>query len=97
VCELTFLNVLCEDPNIFVSIRADLLVVEAQSVKNFMLHRGVVQTAIFLQGDVLSSILTTQVGPTPDMYTVKKWAGIADGMFDGNVFSSLCYLGEFWS
>jgi len=72
VCELTFLNVLGQDPYIFVSIRADLLVVEAQSVKHLMLHRGGVHTTSFLQRDLLSTRLLTNVGPTSDMHTVKK-------------------------
>lgn len=77
---LTFPNVLVEDFDLLISVRAGLLVVEAQSVKNFMLHRSLKQTARFLQGDLLFSTRTAHVGPTPDAHaelTVKTCTGDA--------------------
>ena len=65
-CELTFLNVLVEDVDVCVPVGADVLVVEAQSVEDLVLHRAGVQTAVGLQGDRLSSPLTSHVGPAPD-------------------------------
>lgn len=64
--EPTWDDVLGEDPDIGVSVRADLFVVEAQSVVDLMLHRGVIHAAIFLQRHRLQSALTAQVGPAPD-------------------------------
>lgn len=58
-------DVLCEDVDVVVSVRADLLVVEAQGVVNLVLHRGAVQAAVSHQGHQLSSALPSQVGPTP--------------------------------
>ena len=65
LCVFTWLNVLGEDLDVLVSVRANLLVVEAQSVENLVLHRGLVQTAISPQGHTLTSALTAQVRPTP--------------------------------
>lgn len=64
---LAFLDVLVANPNVFVSVGADMFMVEAQSVKNLMFHSGVVQTPIFLQREFLSSVLTTKKGPTPEI------------------------------
>lgn len=70
--KLTRVNVLGEDSDVSASVRAHLLMVEAQSVKNLMLHCTVVHAATTLQGDVLSPILTAQLGPTPEMSMQKK-------------------------
>lgn len=69
---LTWLNVLGEDPDEPVSVRAGLFMVEAQSVKNFMLHRAGVQATLSLQRDPLSSPLATDVGPAPETHTGQK-------------------------
>lgn len=70
VGKLTRPDVLEEDGDVWVSVGADLLVVEAQSVENLVLHDARVQTASSLQGDQLSTTLTAQVGPTPDTHTI---------------------------
>lgn len=67
LCELTGFNVVKEDPDVAVSVGPDLLMVEAKSMKNFMLHNFIVHAACFLQGQVLSPILTAHIGPAPKM------------------------------
>lgn len=69
---LTWLNVLGEDPDEPVSVRAGLFMVEAQSVKNFVLHRAGVQATLSLQRDPLSSPLATDVGPAPETHIGQK-------------------------
>lgn len=61
----TSLNVIPKDGDISVSVRAGLFMVEAQGVENFMLHHTDSHAAWTSQRDVLSSPLTTNVGPTP--------------------------------
>lgn len=65
VGELTRFNVLIEYLHKVVSVGADLLVVESQSVENFVLYDVGVQAAVGPQGHGLSLSLAAQVGPTP--------------------------------
>lgn len=65
----TWFDVLEENADVFVSVGADLLMVEAQSVKDLVAHRRGSQTFIFLQRDELPSSLTANVGPTPEIQT----------------------------
>lgn len=58
-------DVLGEDLHILVPVGADLLMVEAQSMKNLVLHRWLEQATVSLEGDSLSSALTAHVRITP--------------------------------
>lgn len=53
------------DAHILVAVRAFLLVVEAQSVKDLVLDSVIVDTAGALQGEILSVASTANVGVTP--------------------------------
>lgn len=70
--ELTRFNVLVEYLHEVVSVGADLLVVESQSVENFVLYDVGVQAAVGLQGHGLSLSLAAQVGPTPGTQKTHK-------------------------
>lgn len=68
--EQTRFDVLEQYLHIVIPIRADLLMVEAQSMKELMLHTTTANTACLpSQWDFLSSILTAHMGPTPVMCT----------------------------
>lgn len=76
--QLTWPNVLGEDVDVGVPVRAGLFVVEAQGVENLVLHRAGVQATSSPQGDRLSSALATDVGPAPGTHThthkASEWA-----------------------
>lgn len=76
VGELTRFNVLVEYLHKVVSVRADLLVVESQSVENFVLYGVGVQAAVGLQGHGLSLSLAAQVGPTPGTENTQRHKGL---------------------
>ena len=59
-------DVLPQDPDVPVSVGAALLVFEAQSVQQLVLHHVVVQAARPLQRQSLLVEKTTHVGVTPD-------------------------------
>lgn len=62
VCVLTRLDVVPQDFNVLVSVRATLLVVEAQSVQQLVLDGVVVETALTVQGQSLGITTTAHVG-----------------------------------
>lgn len=62
---VTWQDVPVQGSDICVSVRTDVLVVKAQSVKDFVLDGVHVQTAAGPQRHHLSSPLMTQVGPAP--------------------------------
>lgn len=66
---LTWPDVVVKDLHVSVSVRASLLVVEAQSMEDFVLHRSSCQTASLTQGDVLFPPLTAHVGRTTETHT----------------------------
>ena len=67
--ERTWLNVLGHDLNKFVSVRAGLLVVEAQRMENLMLDHLFVNAPTLLNRDQLIPALATYVGPAPVTHT----------------------------
>lgn len=62
---VTWQDVPVQDSDICVPVRTDVLMVKAQSVKDFVLDGVHVQTAAGPQRHRLSLPLTTQVGPAP--------------------------------
>ena len=63
--DLTRLDVLQEDTDVVVPVRAGLLVVEAQGVEQLMLHSVVVDATLTAQRHRLGITSTTHVGVTP--------------------------------
>lgn len=66
----TWYDVLVVHSDVSVSVKAGLLMMEAQSVKEFMLHDARFHAAIGIQEDVLSPSLTTDRRPTSDVHRV---------------------------
>ena len=62
-----------------VTVRAGLLVVEAQGMQQLMLHRVVVQAALTTQGHRLGVTTATHKGIAP---TIREAVGVRPGGFE---------------
>lgn len=62
---LTWEDVLLQYSDVVVAVAADLLMVEAEGMEQFMLHCAMKDAALLLEGQLLLSSLTAQERPAP--------------------------------